>query len=219
MQEVQCMQQESCTVKCKGKGAQSLYATDLVPAPSPHGRAKVHTLHRPLWREMSKKNRICWSGIRNGRQRHSAEPCPGWAGKFLRSLDNDRLDPKCQQALIKDSVCQARQAVNWYWWSNLHSWGSSTLLFSLRLGHSNGFVFLVWKLHFWHLTKVIKPDKHMCEGALVRFETTGRDKDARGPVYATRVLHCQMQGQGCTVTVCNRPGSCTVPMINTEPQC
>ena len=98
MQEVQCMQQESCTVKCKGKGAQSLYATDLVPAPSPHGRAKVHTLHRPLWRGMSKKNRICWSGIRNGRQRHSAEPCPGWAGKFLRSLDNDRLDPKCQQA-------------------------------------------------------------------------------------------------------------------------
>ena len=77
---------------------QQTWFLHLVPAPSPHGRAKVHTLHRPLWREMSKKNRICWSGIRNGRQRHSAEPCPGWAGKFLRSLDNDRLDPKCQQA-------------------------------------------------------------------------------------------------------------------------
>ena len=31
-------------------------------------------------------------------------------------------------------------------WSNLHSWGSSSPLFSLRHWHSNGFVFLVWHL-------------------------------------------------------------------------
>ena len=32
MQEAQCVQQESCTVKGKGKYAHSLYASELVPA-------------------------------------------------------------------------------------------------------------------------------------------------------------------------------------------
>ena len=55
MQEVQCMQQESCTVKCKGKGAQSLYATDLVPAP---GSCTV-----PTWK---------------GKGAHTAPPLVAW---------------------------------------------------------------------------------------------------------------------------------------------
>ena len=57
------------------------------------------------------------------------------------------------------------------------------------------FVFLAWKLYFWHLTRVIKPEKHMCEGALVRFETTGRDKDARGPVCVQQES-CTIKGKG-----------------------
>ena len=39
-----------------------------------------------------------------------------------------------------------------------------TLFFSRSgSGIQTGLCF--WKLHFWHLTRVIKPDKHMCEGA------------------------------------------------------
>ena len=141
------------------------------------------------------------------------------AGKFLRSLDNDRLDPKCQQAYDQRFSLPSppgRELTLMIKVAQLRIKRSS---FLAQARTFKRFVFLAWKLYFWHLTRVIKPEKHMCEGALVRFETTGRDKDARGTVCATRVLHYQRQGQICTFTVCIRAGSCTVPMMNVEPQC